>query len=283
VIPTAIRDYVRPATAEEAWAELGERGKTARPVGGGIDVHLFRVQEVSTLVDLTALELAYVRQGDGLAIGATTTFTEIIESAAAAEYLDGILVRVLERVASPLQRNLGTIGGTIGSAHPWSDVIPLLLALDAELTVYDGEERRLSLSEYLSDRARGARPLIIEVRLPVASASAACAFEEFSATGFDVAVLNCACFVASDGGRCETARVAVGGTPALATRLAAVESELEGQSLDGGTIDRIAGLAADAIDARDDRRASAGYRRDLVRVGVSRCLRRIAEGLGGTG
>jgi len=62
-----------------------------------------------------------------------------------------------------------------------------------------------------------------------------------------------------------------------------VESELEGQSLDGGTIDRIAGLAADAIDARDDRRASAGYRRDLVRVGVSRCLRRIAEGLGGTG
>lgn len=262
---------------------LAKRGKAARPVGGGIDVHLFRVQEASALVDLTSLDLAYVRVDDGLAIGATTTFTEILESSAGGEYLGGILVEVLEQVASPLQRNQGTIGGTIGSAHPWSDVIPLLLVLDAELTVYDGQEQRIPLARYLADRSSGARPLIVEVRLPAAPLGAGCAFEAFTTTGFDVAVLNCACYVASDDGRCTAARVAVGGTPALAKRLPVVEEALVGAPLGGAAIERAAGLAAEAIDARDDRRATADYRRTLARVGVARCLSRIAERRGGNG
>jgi CO/xanthine dehydrogenase FAD-binding subunit len=282
VIPTAIRDYIRPATVEEAWTVLAERGKAVRAVGGGIDVHLFRVQEASALVDLTSLDLSYVRAGDGLVIGATTTFTEILQSAAGAEYLDGILVEVLEQVASPLQRNQGTIGGTIGSAHPWSDVIPLLLVLDAELTVFDGQERRISIAEYLDARSGGARPVIVEVRLPAAPDGARCAFEAFTTTGFDVAILNCAAYAVVNGGSCTSARVAVGGTPALAKRLPRTEEALAGAALEEATIERAAGLAAEAIDARDDRRASADYRRTLARVGVTRCLGRIA-GQGGAG
>ena len=282
MIPTAIREYLRPATVEEAWAALAERGKAARAVGGGIDVHLFRVQEASTLVDLTSLGLAYVRADGGLALGATTTFTEILESSAGTEYLGGILIEVLEQVASPLQRNQGTIGGTIGSAHPWSDVIPLLLVLDAELTVYDGQERRISLAPYLAERSSGARPLIAEVRLPATPRGSSCAFEAFTTTGFDVAILNCAVYAVLDGGRCASARVAVGGTPALAKRLPQAEGALLGGALDEETIERVGELAAAAIDARDDRRATAGYRRTLARVGVSRCLGRIAR-QGGAG
>lgn len=283
MVLTHIRDYVRPASAEEAWTALAERGKAAKAIGGGIDALLYATPEMTTLVDLAALGLSYVRDGDGPAIGATTTFTEIIESPLAREYLNGILIEVLEKVASPLQRNLATIGGTLGSAHPWSDVIPLLLVLDAEVVVYDGQARTLALAEYFAIRANGERPLITEVRLPTALGSAACAFEEYSSTGFDVAVLNCASFVSLDSGRCETVRIAVGGTPALATRLTTVEEALTGVSLDDETIDRVAELAGQAIDARDDRRATAAHRRDLARVGVSRCLRRIGERLGGTG
>ena len=277
MIPTAIREYIRPTTVEEAWAVLAERGRAARAVGGGIDVHLFRVQEASALVDLTSIDLAYVRADGGLAIGATTTFTEILESSEGAAYLGGILVEVLEQVASPLQRNQGTIGGTIGSAHPWSDVIPLLLVLDAELTVYDGQQRQTPLARYLADRSTGARPLIVEIRLPAASRGDGCAFEAFTTTGFDVAILNCAAYAVLDGGRCEIARVAVGGTPALAGRLFAVEEMLVDAPLDEAAIERAAEKTAEAIDARDDRRATADYRRTLARVGVTRCLRRIAQ------
>jgi CO/xanthine dehydrogenase FAD-binding subunit len=283
VILTGIREYLRPASIEEAWAALAERGKAARPIGGGIDVLLSASPDVTALVDLASSELSYIRNDDGLAIGATTTFAEMIESPLIGAYLDGILLQVLQKVASPLQRNAATIGGTLGSAHPWSDVIPLLLVLGAEVNVYDGRARTLAVAEYLAARADGERPLITEVRLPAAPHASACAFEEFSRTGFDVAVLNCACFVSLDSGRCEVVRIAVGGTPALATRLPAAEEELTGCALDDEAIDRVARMAGEAIDARDDRRATAGYRRDLARVGTSRCLRRVAEGLGGVG
>jgi CO/xanthine dehydrogenase FAD-binding subunit len=283
VVETQIREYLKPASVEEAWAVLAERGKAAKPIGGGIDAMLYPSPETTTLVDLAGTGLSYVREEDGLAIGATTTFTEIVESPLAGKHLGGVLIEVLEKVASPLQRNLGTIGGTLGSAHPWSDVVPLLLTLDAALVVYDGQRRRLPLTEYLADRTGGARPLIVEVRLPAPPETSACAFEEFGVTGFDVAVLNCACFVSFDGSRCASARTAVGGTPALAARLPAVEESLVGRPLDEEAIDRAAALAGEAIDARDDRRATAAYRRVLARVGVSRCLRRVAERLGGTG
>ncbi len=283
MVETQIREYLRPASIEEAWAVLSERGKAAKPIGGGIDAMLYATPETRAVVDLADTGLSYVREEDGLAIGATTTLTEIVESALAGEHLGGILIEVLEKVASPLQRNLGTIGGTLGSAHPWSDVIPLLLVLDAALVVYDGRERRLPLTEYLADRARDRHALILEVRLPTPPATAACAFEEFSATGFDVAVLNCACFVSLCAAGCESVRIAVGGTPALATRLPAIEEALIGAPLDDGAIDRVAALAGETIDARDDRRATAAYRRELARVAVSRCLRRVAERLGVTG
>ena len=283
VIQTGIREYLRPASIEEAWAVLVQRGKGAKPIGGGLDVRLYGTPETAAVVDLADLKLSYVREENGLAIGATTTFTEIIESPPARAYLGGILMEVLEKVASPLQRNLGTIGGTLGSAHPWSDVIPLLYALDAEVGLYDGQPRTEPLAEYFAGRAGGENSLITEVRLPEPPEGAACAFEEFSRTGFDVAVLNCACFLSLDAGRCETARVAVGGTPAMATRLTPVEEALAGATFDRKTIDRVASLAGGAINARDDRRATAGYRRELTRVGVSRCLQRIAERLGGSG
>lgn len=283
MVLTGIREYLRPASIEEAWAALAERGKVAKPIGGGIDVLLYASPDTTTLVDLGNAEMSYVRNDGGLAIGATTTFAEMIESPLIARPLDGILIEVLEKVASPLQRNLATIGGTLGSAHPWSDVIPLLLVLDAEVTVYDGRARTLALAEYFAVRANGERPLITEVRLPAAPRASACAFEEYSATGFDVAVLNCACLVSLDSGRCRIVRIAVGGTPALATRLPAVEEELTGSTLDDETIDRVARRVGEAIDARDDRRATAEYRRDLARVGVARCLRQVAERLGGVG
>ena len=280
---TQIREYLRPASIEEVWAALAEQGKAARAIGGGIDVMLRAKPELTTLVDLAGLGLSYIRDGDGLAIGATTTFAEMIESPLVRDHLGGILTDVLGRVASPLQRSLATIGGTLGSAHPWSDVIPLLLVLDAEVVVFNGQERTAPLPGYFSARATGERPLITEVRLPGARSLSGCAFEEYSSTGFDVAVLNCACFVALASGRCEAARVAVGGTPRLATRLSAVEEGLTGAPLDDATIDRVAVLAGDAIDARDDRRATAAYRRDLARIGVSRCLRRIGRELGVVG
>jgi len=274
-----VESVVRPATLGEAWAAKQSSGKAARFVGGGIDIVLYTPSTVSTLIDLKGLDLSGVREESAaISIGATATMTEAIESPALAAYAGGFLVRVLREVASPLQRNLATIGGTIGSAHPWSDVIPALLALDADLAVYDGEERTIPLRAYLDGRRGDASPIICAIHLPLGLASARAALASFTRTGFDVALLNVACLGRVVDGAWADVRIVIGGTPGLAARQGAAEDALTGKPATSETIALAAETAAAAIDARDDLRASAEYRRTLARVLVERCLTEIAGG-----
>jgi len=280
---TNVQAYRRPSSLEEAWNLLREGGKAAKPVGGGIDVGLYLPSEITTLVDLARLPLAYVREEEGaLVIGAGTTMTELLEDRRAQDYLDGILTEVLLQVASPLLRNLATVGGTLASRHPWSDVIPLFLVFDAGVELFDGASRWVRMEDFVARRRDANRGLITAVRLPVSSRDAAAAFTSFTRTGFDVAILNCACYVSALAGTCEEARIALGGTPDIARRLSSVEETLNGGRFEPSSIETAAARAAETIEVRDDRRASAGYRRKLASVAVRRCLSQIADRLKGT-
>lgn len=274
-----IQSMIRPSTLKEAWKAKAEQCESARFLGGGIDVVLYTPSSVTTLIDLAGLGLSDVREDvSGLMIGGTTTMTEAIESAAVKAYAGAFLIRVLKEVASPLQRNAATFGGTLGSAHPWSDVIPALLVLDAELDVYDGSDRAIGLEAYLEGRGNDVAPIICAIRLPGELRPARGAFATFTRTAFDVGLLNVACVGSIDGGAWKDVRIAVGGTPGLAARLRGVEKGLVGSAADDALIEEASAAAADAIDARDDLRASGEYRRILARTLVGRCLAEISEG-----
>lgn len=271
-----VEAVLRPTSVEEAWSQLASRGEGARLLGGGIDLALFAPRSVTTLIDLSGVGLSGIEDvSGGLRIGATTTMTEAIESPDVAAYGSGFLRDVLHEVASPLQRNLATFGGTLASAHPWSDVIPALLVLDAEVTVYDGVERRLTVEAFHTDRSALERPLIRSVELPPVLGDARGAFVSFARTAFDVGMLNIACFGVIEDGRWASVRIAVGGTPGPAKRLQTVERAVAGKPIDEEGIVAAGEAASQAIDARDDRRASAEYRRTLTARLVARCLRRI--------
>jgi CO/xanthine dehydrogenase FAD-binding subunit len=273
-----VEKYVRPGSLEEAWQLLREGGASARPIGGGVDLALFVPREVTTLVDVSALSPHCLEESGGVfEIGAGVTLTELAECPMAENYAGGFLVEVLHRVASPLLRNLATVGGTLASAHPWSDVIPAFIALGAEVDLYDGETRTIPLEDLVADRAAAAGALITTVRLPAVAGAASAAFEKFVRTGFDVGMLNCACFASFDGGACAAARIAIGGTPEMAKRVPEAESVIVGEALDEDVIEAAAKRAAETIPARDDQRASGAYRRVLAASGVRRCLARIAQ------
>lgn len=272
-----IREVIHPESVAAAWMARQEKLGTSRYLAGGIDVTLFSPPGVTAVIDLRGLGLSSIGEASGeLVIGATATMTQVRESEAVASLMGGFLCDVLGEVASPLQRNLGTIGGTIASAHPWSDVIPALLVLDARLAVYDGTERFVTLAEYLDDRSEGTAPLIRAVHIPRVGNGAQAAFETFGRTAFDVGMLNCACAAETVDGVCGVVRIAVGGTPALAKRVPDAERLLVGEPLTPDRIDAAAVAAVDAVPVRDDVRATAVYRKRLVRVGVARCLQRIA-------
>lgn len=278
---TSVQTYRRPSSLEEAWRQLNEGGKSAKLVGGGIDVALYTSPETSTLIDLALLPTRAIEwQNDGLAVGSGVTLTELLESPLAADYLDGIVVSMLRQVASPLLRNAATVGGTLASTHPWSDVITLFVALDARVTQYAGALDTQPLIELLKQRGTMDRAIITEVKLPAPKGRTLVGFEKFVRTGFDVAMLNCACLLTIEDHICTAARIVFGGTPDIAHRLVEVEETLLGSSLESETVEAAGTLAAEMLPARDDIRASAAYRRILAGAGVRRCLHRIVKGLG---
>ncbi|MBU1050878.1 FAD binding domain-containing protein, partial [Candidatus Bipolaricaulota bacterium] len=205
------------------------------------------------------------------------TLTELLESPAVAGYLGGIVVTMLRQVASPLLRNAATLGGTLASTHPWSDVIPLFLALDAHVVVYAGQEQTTSLEDAMEQRGSLGRTIITHVILPATANDTVASFETFVRTEFDVGMLNCACRVTRHDGVCSDARIAFGGTPDIGRRIRSVEQALIGRQLTPDVIEAVATHAAEAIPAKDDLRASAAYRRVLAKAGVRRCLHRIAN------
>ncbi len=275
-----IEKVLRPRSVEEAWRSRLEDPGSSRFLAGGVDLVLYAPPSVTTLIDLAGLGVGGVRrEGDDLVIGAMTTLTEVLEAPESAAAARGFLPGVFRQVASPLQRNVATIGGAVVRAHPWSDVVTALIALDARLEVFDGRTRSLSLE--LAREERGEPfPLVLAVRLPGAFGNAEAAFEKFSRTAFDVAVLNCACSLRRESGICRDVRVVVGGTPAVARRLPRAEAALAAGRVTSADIEAAARAAAEDVDARDDRRATGEYRRTLTAVGVRRCLEAIGGGRG---
>lgn len=275
---TGITAYLRPGTLEEAIALLGEH---AIAVAGGTDIIRHPHIGVTTLVDLGALPLRYIRQDRGFAVGGTATLTDMLEQPGLAAHLDGVLAQMLRGVGSPLLRNIATIGGHLARGR-YSDIVPVLLALDATVTLFDGTERTLALADYYREGLHRGSALITEIGLPPAGADTAASFLKFTRVAYDFALLNCAVRLSLGGdGRPTECRIAVGETPALAELIAPAADYLLDGPLDDERIATAAAIAAHEIAAQDDQRASAEYRRQLCRVGVRRCLeearRRLAE------
>jgi len=273
-----VSDYLRPRTVEEAFAALGA---SSRPLGGGTALILHSPPGLSTLVDLRDLPLDYIRTGDGFRIGATTTLTAMEEHPDLASHLAGVFPEMLRHVGSPLLRNAATIGGHLARGR-LSDVIPVLLALDATVTVYDGISRTITLEDFYRAGIHERLMLITEIGVPPARPRSAAAFVKLSRTFYDLAMLNCACRVDLDEeGTVAAARVVVGETPALGAPVAPAAAALLGTSFGPADDEAAAAAAAGAIEFGSDSRASADYRAALCRAAVTRCLAVVRSRLGG--
>lgn len=276
-----IAAYHRPPDLESAWALLRDGGATVRPLSGGSDLVVRCPPEVRELVDLADTGLAGVTtQDDGrLRLGAMTTFTELLEAPLLATYGAGVVTRMLGQLGSVLHRNSATLGGHVARAR-MSDVIPVLLAVDASVVTYDGVERETTLATYLA--AAPGPHLITAVVLPVLPPRSAAAFERFSRSSFDHALLGSCCRLdLDDDGTISAARVVVGEPAILGRRITAAEVALVGAAPSERAIADAVAATRDTIDCRDDLVASAEYRRHLAGVAVERCLRAITLRLEG--
>jgi carbon-monoxide dehydrogenase medium subunit len=142
---------VRPTSVQEAVAVLSYDDL---PLGGGTELLLsmrMRVLRPDTLVNLKSIDdLGEVsKRDDTVVIGGGVTHLEAASHPLVKEH-HPILTEVLLQVGNPRVRASGTLAGNLVFAEPKSDVIPILLALDAgvDLTSPTGS-RHLSIDEFI--------------------------------------------------------------------------------------------------------------------------------------
>ena len=136
-MPKRPTHYYRPENLDEALRLLTQ--PDALPLAGGTKLLTDDID--SAVVDLQALGLDRLDWMNGhLHIGATATLTEI--TAALAEKDGGptdLLQQAIHHAGPNTYRNAATLGGTIASRLPDSELLAALLVLDAQLHLANGE------------------------------------------------------------------------------------------------------------------------------------------------
>ena len=289
-----------PASLAEAWAILA--GSTAddqvTPIAGGTDVMVRITGEIGEppgrMVDLSRLDdlRGITVDGQGVVIGALTTYTEIRHSDLCREHLPA-LVEAAATIGAAQIQNRGTIGGNAANASPAGDTLPVLLALDASFVVAGPRgERTVPASKFwVAYRRTALAPdeLILAVRIPIRGGRemrfrkvgtrraqaiskvvlAVAWREEYDAEGPVGA--------AARAGSWRDVRVALGSVADRPIRATGTEAVLDGGSPTPETADAAAEALAAEIQPIDDVRSTADYRRAVA----ARTLHRIVRDAGG--
>ena len=283
-------DYHAPSTLGDALSLLNDNQDDAKVLAGGhslIPMMKLRLAEPGVLIDLGRVGgLSYIRaEGSGLAIGAMTTYYDIITSEAVQANAP-VLAEAAATVADPQVRNMGTIGGSLAHSDPAADLPAVMLALGAELVAGSHgrfgrvNSRTISADDFFVDLLTTAlepNEILTEIRIPGHAAGSGAAYAKMANKASHFAIVGVAVSVTLDGGFCTSARVGVTGAGSSASRATASESALRGSSLDDATITRAASAAASGIDFNEDVHASAEYREHLTKVFAMRAIRAAAE------
>ncbi len=283
--------YYAPASLAEALELLARHGDACRIVAGGTDLILelergLRRQEV--LVDVSRIAgLDNLTLSDGkFALGPLVTHNQVVASP---EAVAGAfpLARACWLVGAAQIRNRATVAGNLVTASPANDTITPLWAMDATLTLSsrDRGSRTLSFDQFfLGVRRTALEPdeMVTRIEMPALGANERGTFLKLGLRQAQaISLVNVAVildFEPRPGGRVRRARIALGSVAPTIIRAAEAEDYLSGQELGEDVIEGAAERAAAAARPISDLRASADYRRDMLRVMTARALRQLSDG-----
>jgi CO/xanthine dehydrogenase FAD-binding subunit len=136
--------YFSPEDIKEAVEILDEFNEEVEVLAGGTDIlvqYYERLDDVNYWLDLKEInslkEIDLCK--DKIEIGAGVTHSQLEKSENINKYFS-ILSEAAANVGSPQIRNRGTIGGNVVNASPAGDLLPGLLAYEAEFKIDSADE-----------------------------------------------------------------------------------------------------------------------------------------------
>ncbi|WP_431276128.1 FAD binding domain-containing protein [Variovorax ureilyticus] len=280
-------DYLEPTTVDEASRMLGDLGDECRAIAGGTALMLGMRQRMLTPTHLVSLARIEALRGidfdprKGLRIGALSRHADVANSTIVQKHYP-VLASMASRVANPQVRNQGTIGGNLCYADPSTDPPGCLMALDAQVVLGSARgERVLPVEEFLVDyyvTALEPDEMVVEIRVPPLAAGTDGVYARFLRTAAEHRPLASVALVAQrDGKLCRQAKLSVGASTPIPTRLRRAEAFLEDRMVTPEVMAEVADIVAADIEPVSDARGSADFRREMVRVVARRTVAELFD------
>lgn len=280
--------YLEPKTLEEASRFAKEMDGKCKLMAGGTDIIVAMKEKhiapeyIIDLKRISGMDYIDYDPESGLKIGALTSLRAIERSQLVKEKYKAV-ADAAHYVASTQVRSKGTMVGNLVNASPSADTVPILLAADAILRIYNAEmgERQIPMSEFYTGfkkTALKAGDIVTEIIIPVLKENQKAAYIKHAVRkAMDLAIVGVAAIVTMEENICTDAKIALGAVAVNAIRAKEAENILIGKELTEETLEKAAIAAMEACQPISDVRASAEYRKDMVRVFTKRAVKKALE------
>ena len=208
--------------------------------------------------------------GDEFSIGALTSIRTLETSPSALEKVP-LLAQAAAKLGSVQVRYRATVGGNLCNASPSADTAPALLALDAQAAIWGKTGTRVvDLGDFFMGPGAtvlGDGEMLTRLKIPLPRKRQGSVYYKLSTrNAMDLAFVGVAVLLELDGdNQISKARIALGAVAPTPIRAASAEKFLEGRVLNVDTARESSELAAQSCNPISDLRASAEYRREMVR------------------
>ena len=271
-----VREWLYPESVEEAYELSKKYELKGEIVVGGLDIVWRDRSDIEYLIFLERLPLNYIKiENSSIKIGATTPIGKIERCEELKNLLNGSLTKTISKVATPIIRNIMTVGGTIARGYGWSDILTIFMTLKSKVKIYQEDYKTIPLEDFIEFKKENKKYIIVELEFPKFDSSYFFSYIRFTRTSADIPLLNEGVLLKIIDGIIKEAHVLLGGRPSFPLHLKKIEEFLIEKQLNEENIN----FAKELIDVPllGDIRASKDYRMQLAKVLTKRNLEKIKE------
>ncbi len=287
----SVAEFITPTSLGDALSIKKDRGAAARVIAGGTDLILRmrdKVLSPTLLIDLRRLSLDGITLTDeSLSLGAYVSLSQVLESADIEKYFPALPAACREFAGPPI-RNRATLGGNIVNASPAADLVPPLIAYDADIVLSSSSgERVLPLVEFFVGPGQSViepGEILTEIRIPLMPTPSAAIFIKLGQRrSMAISQVNVTTrLTVGASGLPAEARIVLGSVAPVPMRAVTAEKLLQGKELSDEQICEAAKTAREEVTPISDVRASESYRLQMTEVLVRRALLATRDELAGS-
>lgn len=257
--------FHRPASVREA-LRLSRTLPGAAFLGGGTRLNSSETESrPDHFISLERLGLDRIEPAAGaLSIGATCTLQRLADD----RRVPPALREAAGRAAGRNVRNMATLGGHVASRPPWSDLLPVRVALEARVALAGAGAKRPRLEDYAAGPVEG---LVTAILLPRAARGRRVASRALRLSAGARPFAVAAASLGRSRGAVAAPVVALGGVTRHVVRLAGVEAAIAGRPLPG--LDELQAMASRPVRPVASLAGSAAFLRDQAGAAVALALR----------